>query len=47
MASLGFSDKIKDNISYEGFKIENMLGKGLLQPFNNTNSGSRKILFST
>lgn len=26
---------------------EQMLGKGLLEPFNNTNSGSRKILFST
>ena len=47
MAGFGFSDKIKDVTSYEGFKIENILGKGLLQPFNNTNSGARKILFST
>ena len=24
--------------------MEHMLGKGLLQPFNNTNSGARKIM---
>ena len=47
MAGFGFSDKIKDVTSYEGFKIENILGKGLLQPFNNTNAGARKIMFGT
>ena len=47
MATFGFSEKIEEATSYEGFKIENILGKGLIQPFNNTNSGARKILFST
>lgn len=47
MAGFGFSDKIKEVTSYDGFKMENILGKGLLQPFNNTSAGARKIMFST
>lgn len=39
-----------DNISQAEERLdslEEMLGKGLNQPFNNTNSGQRKILFGT
>lgn len=46
MAGLEFSDKIKEyskNIN----NIEEMLGKGLLQPFNGANAGARKIMHST
>jgi hypothetical protein len=39
MAALDFTDKMKEaseNIS----NIEQMLGKGLMQPFNGTNAGA-------
>ena len=45
MAGLGFSDKIAENTKNLQ-SMEHMLGKGLMQPFNNTNAGSRKIMFS-
>lgn len=45
MAGLGFSDKILENTK-DLKSMEHMLGKGLMQPFNNTNAGSRKIMFS-
>jgi DNA-directed RNA polymerase beta subunit len=45
MADLGFSDKIAENTKNITTR-EQLLGKGLLQPFNNTNSGSRKIMHS-
>lgn len=45
MAGLGFSDKIAQN-TQNLQSMEHMLGKGLMQPFNNTNAGSRKIMFS-
>ena len=45
MAGLGFSDKISENTKNLP-SMEHMLGKGLMQPFNNTNAGSRKIMFS-
>lgn len=45
MAGLGFSDKIAENTKNLP-SMEHMLGKGLMQPFNNTNAGSRKIMFS-
>ena len=38
-----FSDKI-DEAKPRIPTMEHMLGKGLLQPFNNTNSGARKIM---
>lgn len=46
MAGLDFSDKIAEvteNIS----SMEQILGKGLLQPFNGANAGARKIMHST
>lgn len=36
-------NKVKNRLT----TYEEMLGKGLLQPFNNANSGSRKIMFGT
>ena len=41
--ALNFSDKIEE-ASKKITSPEQMLGKGLFQPFSNTNSGSRKIL---
>lgn len=35
--------KVEERIDYR----EQILSKGLMQPFNNTNSGSRKIMFGT
>lgn len=46
MAKLDFTDKVKaasKNIQ----TMEQMLGKGLLQPFANTNAGARKLMHST
>ncbi len=46
MAIMNITDSIQEaeqRINYP----EEALGKGLLQPFNNTNSGSRKIMFGT
>lgn len=40
-----FSSKIEE-ASKRIPTIEHMLGKGLLQPFSNTNSGARKIMYS-
>ena len=45
MASLGFSDKVQEYTA--GLSMEQLLGKGLRMPFNNTNSGARKIMYST
>lgn len=38
MATLNFSDKITE-VSENINNIEQMLGKGLLQPFNGSNAG--------
>lgn len=43
---LDFSDKIEE-VSKNIEAPEQMLGSGLMQPFNGTNSGSRKIMHST
>ena len=46
MASLDFTEKMEE-VSANITSPEQMLGKGLRQPFNNTNAGARKIMFST
>ena len=46
MAGLDFSDKVSKS-SEKLESMEQMLGKGLLQPFSNLNAGSRKIMHST
>lgn len=46
MAKLDFSDKIEKATSRIS-SMEQMLGKGLLQPFTNTNAGARKIMHGT
>lgn len=46
MAKLDFSDKVKE-ASDKLDSMEQMLGKGLLQPFTNTNAGARKIMHGT
>ena len=46
MATLDFSDKIAEASSNIN-NIEEMLGKGLLQPFNGSNAGARKIMHGT
>lgn len=46
MAGLDFSEKIQEaskNIN----NLEQMIGKGLMQPFNGTNAGARKIMHGT
>ena len=46
MAKLDFSDKVAK--ATKNLKsMEHMLGKGLLQPFTNTNAGARKIMHGT
>ena len=46
MATLNFAEKINE-ASGKITQIEEMLGKGLMQPFNGTNAGSRKIMHGT
>lgn len=46
MAGLDFSDKIAE-ASKNITSLEQMLCSGLMQPFNGSNSGSRKIMFAT
>lgn len=46
MAGLDFSDKIAET-SKDIESLEQMLGSGLMQPFNGSNSGSRKIMACT
>jgi DNA-directed RNA polymerase beta subunit len=46
MAGLDFSDKVQE-ASKDLKSMEQMLGKGLLQPFSNLNAGARKIMHST
>ena len=46
MAGLNFSDKIAE-AAEKITSPEQVLGKGLLQPFNGSNAGSRKIMYST
>lgn len=46
MGSLDFIEKIEE-ASKDIINPEQMLGKGLKQPFNNANAGARKIMFST
>ncbi len=46
MAGLGFLDKVVQNTK-DIPSMEHLAGKGLMMPFMNTNSGSRKILAST
>lgn len=45
MASLNYSNEVS-KYSKRLKSLESMGGKGLLQPFNNTNSGSRKLMHS-
>ena len=44
--SLDTIDKVRE-IAKSIDKKEKVLGKGLLQPFSNTNSASRKLMFSS
>ena len=44
--ALDFMEKMEE-VSKDINTPERMLGKGLRQPFNNTNAGARKIMFST
>lgn len=46
MAKLDFTDKV-EKASSKLKSMEHMLGKGLLQPFTNTNAGARKIMHGT
>lgn len=46
MAGLDFTDKINE-ASQNITNMEQMLGSGLAQPFNNTGSGARKLMFAT
>jgi hypothetical protein len=46
ISSLGIMEKV-ENVAQSVTKIEKILGKGLLQPFNNTNSASRKLMYSS
>ena len=46
MAKLDFTDKV-NTASEKITSMEQMLGKGLLQPFTNTNAGARKIMHGT
>lgn len=39
MAGLGFSEKIEENTKNIN-SLEEILGKGLMMPFNNTNAGA-------
>ena len=46
MGSLTFLDQM-DEVSKTIERPEQMLGRGLRQPFNGCNAGARKIMFST
>lgn len=46
MAGLDFTEKIQE-ASKNITNLEQMIGKGLMQPFNGTNAGARKIMFGT
>lgn len=46
MAGLDFSSKITE-VSKDITSLEQMLGSGLMQPFNNANAGARKIMATT
>ena len=46
MAGINFSEKVEE-YSKDLPSMEYMLGKGLKMPFNNTNAGARKIMYST
>lgn len=46
MAGLDFTEKMQE-ASKNITKLEQMIGKGLMQPFNGTNAGARKIMFGT
>jgi len=45
MANLNFSAQIKENTKNLD-SIEQILGKGLMQPFTGSNAGARKLMFS-
>lgn len=47
MAKLGFIDNVKNNVSIRDInKMEQLLGSSLCQPFANTNSGSRTLMYT-
>ena len=46
MAKLDFTDKVQSATGRIS-SMEQMLGKGLIQPFANTNAGARKIMHGT
>lgn len=46
MAILGYLEKVSNNTK-DITSMEQIIGKGLMMPFNNTNSGSRKIMYGT
>ena len=45
MAKLGFIDKVKENTK-DFPSMEHLLGASLCQPFANTNSGARTLMFT-
>ena len=46
MGSLNFVDQMEE-VSKNITSPEQMLGRGLRQPFNGCNAGARKVMFST
>lgn len=46
MANLNFIDKVNE-ATKDLTSLEQIIGKGLLEPFNGSNAGARKLMFST
>lgn len=46
MANLNFIDKVNE-ATKDITSLEQIIGKGLLEPFNGSNAGARKLMFST
>ena len=45
-SSLNLQDEVNQSINGRVNHLEELLGKGIMMPFNNTNSGSRKLMYS-
>lgn len=45
-SSLNLQDEVNQSINGRVNYLEELLGKGVMMPFNNTNSGSRKLMYS-
>lgn len=46
MSSLNLRDEINQSLKGRIEETEELLGKGIMMPFNNTNSGSRKLMYA-